>query len=76
MTLITTLIIVQPDGTISVAEPLPVGEHLARVEIAGTLTPPAPREAFDPSKFPVFDMGPWPEGLSLRREDMYGDDGR
>jgi hypothetical protein len=26
--------------------------------------------------FPVRDVGPWPEGLSLRREDMYGDDGR
>jgi len=28
------------------------------------------------SDFPVDDLGPWPEGLSLRREDMYGDDGR
>ncbi|VAW80979.1 hypothetical protein MNBD_GAMMA14-2578 [hydrothermal vent metagenome] len=26
--------------------------------------------------FPVDDPGPWPEGLSLRREDMYDDDGR
>ena len=26
--------------------------------------------------FPVIDVGPWPEGLSLRREDLYGDDGR
>lgn len=26
--------------------------------------------------FPVDDLGPWPEGVSLRREDMYGDDGR
>jgi len=26
--------------------------------------------------FPVDDLGPWPEDLSLRREDMYGDDGR
>lgn len=26
--------------------------------------------------FPVDDLGPWPEGLNLRREDMYGDDGR
>jgi hypothetical protein len=25
---------------------------------------------------PVVDVGPWPEGLSLRREDMYGDDER
>lgn len=26
--------------------------------------------------FPVDDLGPWPDGLSLRREDIYGDDGR
>jgi len=26
--------------------------------------------------FPVDDLGPWPEGLSLRREDLYGDNGR
>ena len=30
----------------------------------------------EPLDFPVDDIGPWPEGLSLRREDMYGDDGR
>ena len=24
--------------------------------------------------WPVHDVGPWPEGLSLRREDMYGDE--
>ena len=26
--------------------------------------------------FPVDTVSTWPEGLSLRREDMYGDDGR
>lgn len=26
--------------------------------------------------FPVDDLGPWPEGLSLCRDDMYGDNGR
>jgi len=26
--------------------------------------------------FPVDDLGPWPDGLSLRREDMYGNNGR
>ncbi len=30
----------------------------------------------EPLDFPVDDLGPWPEGLSLRRENMYGDDGR
>lgn len=26
--------------------------------------------------FPVISVGKWPNGLSLHREDMYGDDGR
>ena len=30
----------------------------------------------DSLDFPVDDLGPWPDGLSLHREDMYGDDGR
>jgi hypothetical protein len=25
---------------------------------------------------PMIDLGPWPDSLSLRREDLYGDDGR
>jgi hypothetical protein len=34
-----------------------------------------PRAAFD-AVWPVHDPGPWPTGMTLRREDMYGDDGR
>jgi hypothetical protein len=30
----------------------------------------------DLSDFPVDSYGSWPEDLSLRREDMYGDDER
>ncbi|MBW8875697.1 MAG: hypothetical protein JF614_12100 [Acidobacteria bacterium] len=26
--------------------------------------------------FPVHDLGPWPEDLSLRRADLYGEDER
>lgn len=26
--------------------------------------------------FPTIEVDHWPEGLPLRREDMYGDDGR
>lgn len=25
---------------------------------------------------PLHDLGPWPSELSLRREDLYGDEGR
>jgi hypothetical protein len=37
---------------------------------------PQPEPERPPLIMPVHDVGPWPEGLSLRREDMYGDDGR
>ena len=76
MTIITTRISVLPDGTVSLAQPLPVGEYLARVELANVLVARPPLEPFDITRLPVFDLGPWPEGLGLRREDMYGDDGR
>jgi hypothetical protein len=29
-----------------------------------------------PITFSAHDVGTWPENLSLRREDIYGDDGR
>jgi hypothetical protein len=32
------------------------------------------RSALD--DLPSHDLGAWPEGMSLRREDLYGDDGR
>jgi hypothetical protein len=35
--------------------------------------PHAPPAALE---FPVISVGPWPKGLSLSREDLYGDDGR
>lgn len=35
-----------------------------------------PRDVDIAANMPKWDPGPWPENLSLRREDMYGDDGR
>jgi len=34
------------------------------------------RKAVALADFPVVDVGPWPEGLSLRREDLSGERGR
>lgn len=42
-----------------------------RVKTSQTLL--AERKSLD---FPVDQLGQWPEGLGLRREDMYNDDGR
>ena len=72
MTVITTRITVSPDGTVSTATPLPAGEYEAAITVAGS---PPPGKPFTMDGFPVHDMG-WDDSISLRREDMYGDDGR
>ncbi|HYD98960.1 MAG TPA: hypothetical protein VEH84_06220 [Alphaproteobacteria bacterium] len=61
-------ITVAADGTVSLSGvTLPPGEYTATlVEADG---------AAEALKLPVLDW-PWPEDLPLRREDMYGDDGR
>ena len=70
MTVINTRITVSPDGAISIAPPLPAGEYEAAITAPTTYKPR--RSVLD---LPVHD-GPWDDSLSLRREDMYGDDGR
>ena len=74
MTVITTRLTVQPDGTISAATPLPAGEHLAAITVAEGATR-RPGKPFTMDHFPIHDR-PWDDAISLRREDMYGDDGR
>ncbi len=71
MTVINTRITVAPDGAISTATPLPAGEYEAA--ITAPATAPKPRRSV--LDLPVHD-GPWDDSISLRREDMYGDDGR
>jgi hypothetical protein len=52
---------------------VPPGDYTAALVL-----PPAERPAEAPAQldWPVHDSGPWPADLSLRREDLYGDDGR
>ncbi len=63
-------LMVQEDRTAVVALPPDVqpGEHRAILVIEET---PTPRMEPVLDDFPVHDLGPWPDGLSLRREDMY-----
>jgi len=70
MTVITTRLHVAPDGAISIAETLPAGDYTATITLPETSRPR--RSVLD---LPVHH-GPWDDSLSLRREDMYGDDGR
>ncbi len=76
MTVVNTRLTVAPDGAISTATPLPAGEYTARIEVEDRPARQLPTEPLDVDSLPVHDLGPWPEGLSLRREDLYGDDGR
>ena len=65
---------VAPDHTISGIAPaeLPAGEH----EVVVSAAPgPRRRKPFRFEGFPMVDA-PWDDSVSLRREDLYGDDGR
>ena len=75
MRTIETTAQVAEDGTLTVQVPadIPPGRH--RVVVVIEENDGTPRER-PPLDLPVHDSGPWPEGLSLRREDMYGDWGR
>ena len=75
MRALSTTAIVQSDGTLTARLPSDVtpGEH--RVVIVLNEDRVLPVGAWI-DMFPVDDVGPWPEGLSLHRADLYGDDGR
>ena len=77
MTEIRTRVLVGPDRRISGTAPaaVPPGEHEITIIFARPIRE-RPEEPFDVDALPTHDLGPWPEGLSLRREDMYDEDGR
>jgi len=45
-------------------------------QVAVVIDEPAAATSKSLDDFPTIDVGPWPAGLSLRREEIYGDDGR
>jgi hypothetical protein len=61
--------------TVLIPPDVPLGTYKILVVLE---EPPALIEDADNGldDFPVIDLGPWPENLSLRREDMYDDWGR
>ena len=67
----TTRIPVGPDRSIS-----GVAAEQVRVEVPEWPARQLPTEPLDVYTLPAHDLGLWPEGMSLRREDLYGDDGR
>jgi hypothetical protein len=77
MTVIHTRIRVGRDHRISgVAPPdVPPGEHEATINLAPLPPRRLPTQKFNVEDLPKHDLG-WDDSISLRREDMYGDDGR
>ena len=75
---IRTRVLVGPDHSISGTAPaaVPPGEHEVTINVASEPTRQRPGEPFDVETLPTHDLGPWPEGLSLRREDIYDENGR
>ena len=55
---------------------VPPGDHEVTISVKLRPTVQLPSKPFDVNALPVHDLGPWPEGLSLRREDIYDEDGR
>jgi hypothetical protein len=80
MKTIETDIIVSRDGQaridLKLSSDVPPGRHRAVVVLDERPAQAAPRGAGSLADFPVHDFGPWPENLSLRRADLYGDDER
>lgn len=74
MTEIKARIRVADDHSISGTAPegVPPGEHEVAIAVA---TATEPKRRFSVKDMPVHDT-PWDDSISLRREDMYGDDGR
>lgn len=67
------------DGTLTARVPADVspGEHEALLVLHDPVTEQGARPLPDTGLvLPADDLGPWPEGLSLRREEMYGERGR
>ncbi len=60
--------------TVQVPSDIPSGLHQVIVVLETTQPPgPLPHSEW---RLPVHNVGLWPEGFTVRREDIYGDDGR
>jgi hypothetical protein len=73
---IRTRVVVGPDHRISGTAPaeVPAGEHEVTITLEDRSAQEQTSRPLDQPDLPRHDLGPWPTGLSLRREDIYGDD--
>ena len=76
MKTISTRATVTKDGIMLIPVPPNIGEGEHDVVVIVDEQPTNHQEALQPIELPLHDLGPWPPGLSLRREDMYDERGR
>jgi hypothetical protein len=80
MKTIETDVLVTQDGRIRIdlklPRGIPPGRHRAVVVLDEQPVSPSSKIEASLADFPVHDLGPWPETLSLRRADLYGEDER
>jgi hypothetical protein len=62
----------QRKATIQLPTDVKPGPYQAVVVLAD----PLPGATRAPLTFSAHDVGPWPEGFTVGREEIYGDDGR
>jgi hypothetical protein len=78
MAVVYAHITVSPDGSISgrvSAGELPSGEHEVAILVTTAPIRPSAGKPFTMADFPVHDV-PWDGSISLRREDLYDDEGQ
>ena len=78
MAVVSTQLVVDAEGRVSLATPLSAGTYSVDITLVDEPSndQPGSRLTVGTFMFPTFDLGPWPEGVRLDREEIYGDDGR
>ena len=67
---------IPPDGRLTLQLPPDVPRGKRRIVLMVEERPEERSAATLSADLPVVDFGPWPEGLSLRREVLYDERGR
>jgi len=77
MKTIETRALIDRDGRITLREPAPSDIRPGEPDVLAIIDEKDAAPLRSPHlDFPVDSYGSWPEGLSLRREDLYGENGR
>lgn len=74
MTTIETTILVDHEGKATIRLPSEVKAGAYRAVLV--IESPERATTRLPLTFSAHDVGPWPEGFTVRREEIHGDDGR